>query len=737
MNQLSRRDFLKGMAGASAAGILASAAMPAKETKAAVDETRRMKPGKYTEAAMAGHWGIWKLPVTVTVNETSLLKIEVPEDRFAHGETEVILNSVKEKFFDRIIENQSLAVDAITGATLSSNCVRMGADAALKSAFIAGGLDEAAAQEAVDDLFWGDVEKPEPEGPIDVDVDLLVIGMGTGGIVAATRAAEYIQSQNTEYNNGNLVSVLAIDKAGKVGGRSALTHEFNAVNPPKFKEIANGGEDFVDVDKYYNDWLEYGKTKDGTLSLKQDVLDMFFAESGNAIDWLYDHGWRFGSMSKSEATGEYVKFNSVLCSNVDPGTYEDRRGKVDDYYKAILARYKAAGGKLLLETEATDYIFEDGAVKGAYAVNRVTGQEYVIHAKAVIAGCGGYGDSEELCNEIPRDIYKGRRKSITLGEADGKMLKAALNLGAAGYNLDMSPMVMHLSLDHWLTKYPIEFKEGSLNGRTGRQNTWTLNDIPLGLGINADTIALNKEGKRFDGEAFLLRFADDVYKESWCAYQSGNYYYSIYSKNQLDEIQEKGFVSIPRWEGYCAQGGVPKEMPLPELYECLDQAIEEGMAWKGDTLEELCAQLPDPIDPAVLAETIDRYNSLVEAGEDTDFGKDPQYLLSKVDPAGPFYIIQIWNAIFSTCGGLDVDPMIRVLNEAGEPIPGLYAIGCDSLGVLMNGERNYTGFGGVAQGWYLTSGYVAAISACDYIKETYGGFTYISPALDQTEAQSA
>ena len=629
MNQLSRRDFLKGLAGASAAGILASTAMPAKETKAAVDETRRMAPGKYTEAALAGHWGIWKLPVTITVNETSILKLEVPEDRFAHGETEVILESVKEKFFDRIIENQSLAVDAIAGATLSSNCVRMGADAALKDAFMAGGLDEDAAQDAVDDLFWGDVEKPEPPETIEMDVDLLVIGMGTGGIVAASRAAELIQEQMTAYNDGNLVSVLAIEKAGKVGGRSCLTHEFNAVNPPKFQEIANGGLPFTDRDKYYNDWLEFGKKKDGTLSLKQDVLDMYFEESGHAIDWLVDHGWRFGTMSKSAATGELVKFNSVLCSNIDVGTYEDRRGKVDDYYKSFLARYKAAGGMLMLETEATDYIFEDGAVKGAYAHNKVTGQDYIIHAKAVIAGCGGYADSPELCNTIPRDIYKGRRKSITMGQADGKMLMAALNLGAAGYNLDMSPMVMHLSLDHWLTKYPIEFKEGSLNGRTGRQNTWTLNDIPLGLGISADTIALNKEGKRFDGEGFLLRFADDVYKESWCAYQSGNYYYSIYSKKQLDEIAEKGLNAIPRWEGYCAQGGVPKDMPLPELFECLDQAIAEGMAWKADTLEDLCAQLPDPIDPAVLAETIDRYNSFVEAGEDADFHKDPQYLVSK------------------------------------------------------------------------------------------------------------
>ena len=51
-----------------------------------------MKPGKYTAGAM-GYLGVWELPVTITVNDSALLKIELPEDRFAHGETEVILKS--------------------------------------------------------------------------------------------------------------------------------------------------------------------------------------------------------------------------------------------------------------------------------------------------------------------------------------------------------------------------------------------------------------------------------------------------------------------------------------------------------------------------------------------------------------------------------------------------------------------------------------------------------------------
>jgi fumarate reductase flavoprotein subunit len=275
--------------------------------------------------------------------------------------------------------------------------------------------------------------------------------------------------------------------------------------------------------------------------------------------------------------------------------------------------------------------------------------------------------------------------------------------------------------------------EGSLNGRTGRQNTWTLNDIPLGMGISADVLDVDKEGKRFDDESIVLRFATDTQMESWCAFAAGLYYYSIYSKEQVDALAKNGFTNIPRWEGYCAQGGVPNKQPLPEIYECLDVAIDEGIAWKGDTLEDLAKQLG--MDPATLKDTVDTYNQACANGVDDAFGKDPKFLTKMGD--GPFYAIKLMNTTFGTAGGLDVDEQIRVLKPDHEtPIPGLYAIGNDSLGVLLNNERNYIGFGGVAQGWFTTSGRLAGRYAAQYVKEAFG-LKEVSPALDSTPAKSA
>ena len=48
------------------------------------------------------------------------------------------------------------------------------------------------------------------------------------------------------------------------------------------------------------------------------------------------------------------------------------------------------------------------------------------------------------------------------------------------------------------------------------------------------------------------------------------------------------------------------------------------------------------------------------------------------------------------------------------PIPGLYAVGNDSMGGLLSGAKNYIGYGGAIQGWCITSGRMAGIYAGAY-----------------------
>ncbi len=670
-----------------------------------------MKPGKYTASSM-GYLGVWELPVTITVNESALLKIELPEDRFAHGETEVLLESVKQKLLPRMIENQSVRVDAISGATVSSNAVKSAVQKALVQALKAGGSDESAISH-----FYS-VPVKEFEGVTEErDVDILVLGLGNGGIFAMVSALEKMQ----ELNGRKRVKILGIDKAGKLGGNSHLTHEANAVNPPRYMAEVAPGETFVNKEEYLNAWLKYTTTSSRKQSAKEDLVKLYMDESGKVIDWLhYEQGWQFGTMEPSPCKDFHAlsAYNSVLLSNVDKGTNEDRRKIIGQYYDSMMAKVVAQGGEYMLETEAYDFIMEGDKLVGVKARNNVTGKEYILKAKAIIMGCGGFASNNEMLSELLDEQFAGPRKVTNTGTADGKMMKAALNIGAGTWNIGMSPIVMMKGLPHYLKKYPININTERLNGRTGRYETWTLNDIPLGMGVSSDVMCVNRQGQRFGNEALFSLFSLTIKEDSWPSFKSGPYYYAIYSQPQVDYLKEHGFTAISRWDGYCSQGGVPNGRPLPEIYECLDTCIEEGMAWKADSIEEL-AKLID-VDPVNLADSVSRYNDLVDAGKDEDFGKDARFLTLKTE-GGPYYAIKIMNVIFATSGGLDVDTQMRVLKEDHKtPIDGLYANGCDCLGVVMNEERNYVGFGGVAQGWVFVSGRLAGLNAAEYVYNKYG-----------------
>ena len=675
-----------------------------------------MAPGEYTGYAK-GYWQIWDLPVTVKVNENAILKISVPTERFDHGETEVILQNVQDLYFPRIIENQSISIDAVAGATASCNAVRNAMKQALEEAIAAAGNDPAEVSR-----FMQPVDLKTELGQVeDVDVDVLVVGLGAGGLFALESAMQTLLA-----DSGNvLVSVLGLDHAGKVGGKSALTHEGISVNPPKYQALVNGGEPFVDAENFHNIWIDYCTDQEtGELLAKEECIDLMFQESGNTIDWMYDLGYRFGTMSTSNFTGGKTSYNVVLTSNTDAGTYEDRRKVLDEYFKSIIADVKAHGGDVWVETEGYELIMDGDRVAGVKARNIVTGKEYNIYAKAVIMNTGGFLHNQELCNTLLDPRWRGDRRQIGTDQDTGLMIKAAIDAGAGTYNIEMTPNVMHVTLDHWLTQYPFNFYEDLLDGRTGRNKVWTLNNIPMAVGVSATTCMVNKLGERLCDEAKYESFAPDASEESWPCYQSGDYFWSIVGDEQMQVFATEGFNQIPKFEGYCSQGDIPKNMPVPEVYEGLGYAIAEGLAAKGETVAELAEAIG--ADPAVLQATLDKYNEDVAAGEDTVMHKKPEYLTPI--QTGPFYAVKIYTAAFSTAGGLDVDSQIRVLNTQGEPMPGLYAVGVDSMGVILNPKRNYNGFGGTAQGWLWTSGRLAGVNAAKYVEDNFG-ITYVDPAL--------
>jgi fumarate reductase flavoprotein subunit len=129
--------------------------------------------------------------------------------------------------------------------------------------------------------------------------------------------------------------------------------------------------------------------------------------------------------------------------------------------------------------------------------------------------------------------------------------------------------------------------------------------------------------------------------------------------------------SIPGTEGL----RLPSNWTEPNV----DDAVTKEKAKRAGSLPELARLLG--VDPKGLEASIARYNADCERGQDSEYFKDPKFLRPVTTP--PFYGVELRQGILClTSKGLRIDADARVLDRSGTPIPGLYAAGECTGGVL-------------------------------------------------------
>jgi predicted oxidoreductase len=114
-----------------------------------------------------------------------------------------------------------------------------------------------------------------------------------------------------------------------------------------------------------------------------------------------------------------------------------------------------------------------------------------------------------------------------------------------------------------------------------------------------------------------------------------------------------------------------------------------------------------------LVQEVELYNSYSDGEVQDPFGKASD-LVNPIGSEGPYYAVKGAAYIYGTVGGLDIDVEMNVLDTKGKQIPGLYAVGQDSMGVLFTPQDAYVSYGGAAQGWVLTSGRIAGANAAEF-----------------------
>ena len=325
-------------------------------------------------------------------------------------------------------------------------------------------------------------------------------------------------------------------------------------------------------------------------------------------------------------TGLGVRWTNVVAA---AGMSVPRNHREDPFETVKVLKQAAVskGATVLFRTSVTGLVTdEEGRVIGVRAED-TSGTNMVRARKGVILACGGFGRDLERLYGVDRMFSRVLIASGRGNTGDGH--KMAEELGA--YLKDMEHVKPSFGM-HALGTSAAEMFHGYYHG----------------------AIIVNKEGKRFVNESLSYKdIAVDAVE------QTGAIGYQLFDKKIYDEGVEVVKSSTEH---------------LPQESKGLDET-RINLLVKGDTIEELAVQINIP--PAVLEDTVERYNRQVDEGRDSDFGRTSLAggfgKMARIDTP-PFYVYETQPVLVATYGGIAVDENMHVLNRHGR-IAGLYAAG--------------------------------------------------------------
>jgi len=139
----------------------------------------------------------------------------------------------------------------------------------------------------------------------------------------------------------------------------------------------------------------------------------------------------------------------------------------------------------------------------------------------------------------------------------------------------------------------------------------------------------------------------------------------------------------PEAEALLAQEGEIYIVVSEEIFEV--NFVGMRLQWAAETPEELARDIGLP--EVALAETIRSYNDGAARGDDAEQHKLPPFVVPLRPPFGAVDLRVDGGAIYApfTLGGLATDVDGRVLTDAGDPVPGLFAAGRTTAGIAADG----------------------------------------------------
>lgn len=356
--------------------ILPSIGLAANESSGVKESTTnsRFVPGDYYGVGQGRNGAI---VVKVTFGEASIDAVEVISDKETYNTGSVPLL----QYPKQIVESQLIALDIVSGATISSAALLTAVRDALKKA---GG-----------DPSMFDGNKPIEEPQDDDIADIVVIGAGGAGMTAAVHAAQAGKK------------VVLLEKLDIVGGTSNYSIEgFGAVGDRTHNSL---GSDVTATD------LAATLAKNNPNGVKE-AFDLLANNNGKAADWLRSIGAPMSVAAGQTSVASSREVGELGCTIV----------------AALRQECEKSGVDLRVGNKATELIMNNNAVVGVKVETKQG--SYSIMAKAVVIATGGFAANNELVSKH-YPALKGYKSSCSVGATgDGHIM--AQTAGAELKNMD-------------------------------------------------------------------------------------------------------------------------------------------------------------------------------------------------------------------------------------------------------------------------------------------------------------
>jgi succinate dehydrogenase/fumarate reductase flavoprotein subunit len=548
-------------------------------------------------------------------------------------------------------------------------------------------------------------------GRWDLEADVVVIGTGALGLPAAIIAKEagssVIMVEAEKHAGGH-----AMVSGGTIplGGGTSAQKKYGIVDSPDllFRDLTdwsvvepNGFPDFR-----YND---------------REIVRAFADNAARTYEWLAAHGVAFMDIAPGFFDG-VSSGNSAPRSNYAAGmdwpvayTGKPLEARIQKVIATgagvvcpLLAAAEKAGVKILLEHRMSAIVRENpnsGRVLGILANNN--GKTLHIRAhKAVIIGTGGSTGNINF-----RRMFDPRLTEEYCGlggmpwsnqDASGELAAMAIGASLWGLYNQSGEFGSVLSKPQFIgCQYGyLPFSMQMLSWMPGSPVFDKARATGLRVADWQDLILVNMQGSRFYDETqggFTANNFGSVkpyVQGSYLNAKNINYNPSNFLNAALAGFSDGHNGGGPIWAIFDAHAVARENWdPTPPNVD-----FKAGFFFSANTVAELASAIKMqhqrvPMPPANLEESVTRYNSFVESGVDSDFGKvKPLYKIEKP----PFYAAWATPNVHDTRAGLRINAKCEVLDMNGAVIPGLYCGGESAGGFSQHGLARATCQGYIA-----------------------------------------